>query len=212
MIPTLNEAENLRALLPVLAGIPGAEIVVTDGGSTDGTRAAAARPGVLWVEGPPGRGAQMNRGTRLARGRTLLFLHADARPSPAALARLSRDLPPAGAFSFAVDSPRRRYRLLAAAVALRCRLFRLPYGDQGLFASREVFAAAGGFPETPCLEDVAMALALRRRPDFAVLPERIFTSPRRWERRGFLRATASNLLLLAQFAAGTPLERLVYKR
>src|SRR5262249_15062974 len=109
-----------------------------------------------------------------------------------------------GAFRLAVDSPRPAFRLLELAVRARVRILRLPYGDQAVFARREVLERIGGVPPLPLMEDVALVARLRRAGDLAFLPVRAWTSARRWERHGILGATLRNWRLLALYAGGRP--------
>ena len=187
-----------------------AEVIVVDGGSTDGTRVEAAAAGATVIASERGRGTQLAAGARAAGGEWLVFLHADTRLE-AGWAGALRSLPAAvvgGAFRFALDPPRRRYRWLEAGVALRCRLFRLPYGDQGLFARREVYFAMGGFRPLPLMEDVDFARRLARAGPLAFPAVRAFTSARRFERRGMLATSLRNLWLLALYSAGRSPARL----
>lgn len=84
IIPTYNEAEQIAALLQYLwkeGKEELEEIIVCDGGSTDGTRQLAARGGARVVAAPKkGRAAQMNHGATLAAAPCLYFLHADTYP------------------------------------------------------------------------------------------------------------------------------------
>jgi len=107
-----------------------------------------------------------------------------------------------------VDSPRAGYRWIEAGVALRCRLFRLPFGDQGIFVRRPSYLAAGGFPPFPLMEDVAFVKRLARVGRLAFPRVRAFTSPRRWERAGIVTTTVRNWWLLGLYAAGLPPQRL----
>jgi rSAM/selenodomain-associated transferase 2 len=187
-----------------------AEVIVVDGGSTDGTRAAAEAAGATVIGAGRGRGVQLDAGARAARGDWLIFLHADTRLEAgwaAALLALP-DAVAGGAFRFALDPPRPAYRWLEAGVALRCRLFRLPYGDQGLFARREVYSGIGGFRPLPLMEDVDLVRRLARAGLLAFPAVRAFTSARRFERRGLLATSARNLWLLALYAAGLRPDRL----
>ena len=93
-------------------------------------------------------------------------------------------------------------------LCLRCALLRLPYGDQALFARRTAYAACGGFPHLPLMEDVAFVRRLRAVGPLALLRPRAFTSARRWEKRGVLATTLGNLRTLALYAAGRSPERL----
>ena len=187
-----------------------AEVIVVDGGSTDGTRAEAAAAGATVIASERGRGAQLAAGARAAGGEWLVFLHADTRLE-AGWADALRTLPPrvvGGAFRFALDPSRPAYRWLEAGVALRCRLFRLPYGDQGLFARREAYSRIGGFRPLSLMEDVDFVRRLRRAGPLAFPAVRAFTSARRFERRGMLATSLRNLWLLGLYSAGQTPARL----
>lgn len=213
VIPTLNERDGLPALLGDLAGLQvGHEIIVADGGSTDGTAEAATAAGARAIVGPPGRGEQLRAGAREARGRLLFFVHADCRLPPAAVDRLTAlalDLPAhAVAFRLRIDSTRRIYRMLERGTELRGRLLGLPYGDQGLAVRADAYEAAGGFPPIPLMEDVALVRALKNGSGVRLAREEILVSPRRWETDGPLRRTAKNLLLLSRYLIGADPRRL----
>jgi rSAM/selenodomain-associated transferase 2 len=209
VIPALNEADSIRAAIESIADGAG-EVIVADGGSSDGTAAAAASAGARVISARRGRAAQMEAGARAATGDWLVFLHADTRLDPGwdeALLALDRRFV-GGAFRFSLDSPRARYRLVEAAVRLRCALFGLPYGDQALFVRRDAFASCGGFSDVPILEDVDLVRRLRRCGALAFPGVRAVTSARRWEERGFLRTTLLNWLVVALGSAGFPRARL----
>jgi rSAM/selenodomain-associated transferase 2 len=208
VIPALNEEDLVVAA--VLSVRDHAEVVVVDGGSTDGTRAAADAAGASVIVTARGRGLQLDAGARAAHGEWLVFLHADTRLEPGWAAALQA-LPVSvvgGAFRFALDPPRRAYRWLEAGVALRCRILRLPYGDQGLFARRAVYEAIGGFRPMALMEDVDFVRRLGRAGSLAFLPVRAWTSARRFERRGAAATSLRNLGLLALYAAGCGPDRL----
>lgn len=209
VIPALNEEAVIESTVRSVAG-EADEVIVVDGGSNDATWAAAERAGARVLRASGGRGPQLDCGARDAQGDWLLFLHADTRLEEGWAAAL-RAIPPrfvGGAFRFAVASSRRAFRMIEAGVRLRCALFRLPYGDQALFARRAAYAGCGGFPPWPLMEDVAFVQRLRSVGPLRLLRERAFTSPRRWEQRGLWRTTAGNLRLLALYAAGRTPERL----
>jgi len=139
-----------------------------------------------------------------------VFLHADTRLE-AGWRRAVETLDPGivgGAFRFALDTthPARRYS--EWAVALRCRLLGLPFGDQAIFCRRGAYARAGGFPHEPLFEDVAFYRRLRRLGRTALLPVRAVSSPRRWERDGPALTTLRNNTLVLLFLAGVAPSRL----
>src|SRR5439155_1635088 len=135
VIPTLDEEERVGQAVRSVRG-EADEVLVVDGGSRDGTRAAAAREGPRVLEAPAGRGTLLDHGARSESGDWLLFLLADTWLETGWAAAL-RALPGAivgGAFRLAVASPRAGFRVIEAGVRVRCALLRLPYGDQALFA------------------------------------------------------------------------------
>jgi hypothetical protein len=138
----------------------------------------------------------------------LLFLHADSLPPPGYQEILDRILSQpdvaAGAFAFGIREPLRHRRLLELAVAARCRWFRLPYGDQGLFTRRDLFEAIGGFPDWPILEDVELVRRLQAHGRLVLAPAKVLTSGRRWITRGLWRTVARHQLILAGYACGLP--------
>jgi hypothetical protein len=208
VIPALDEEACLaRAIGSVSAE---AEVIVVDGRSRDGTREVAGALGAVVLSCPPSRGGQMGLGASRATGDWLVFLHADTWLEPG-WASAVRSIGPGavgGAFRLAIDSCRRAYRLVEAAVDVRSRWLGLPYGDQALFVRREAYDRMGGMAPFPLMEDVDLVRRLKRAGPLVHLPQRAFTSARRWERHGLVGTSLRNWALLAFYAAGVPPARL----
>lgn len=201
--------EPLGRLLETLPSHPRLQIIVA--GTTD-DRGRVTRGDVEWVSGPAGRGIQLNTGASRAVGRWIWFVHADCQAPERVLETfeaLDREQDVVGgAFRFALDSPAWQARLWERGVALRVRLFHLPYGDQGIFVRREVFNRMGGFRAMPLMEDVEFVRRLNRQGRVRHLKERLVTSARRWHDEGWWRRSSRNLTLLALYYVGVPPERL----
>lgn len=206
IIPTLNEERLLPATLDRLTGVDGCEVIVSDGGSSDATAEIAKEHGCLLVCGPPGRGRQMNAGAALARGRILLFLHADTTlplnfPEKVEKALLV-DGVVGGAFALEIAGGRWSLATIAFAANLRSRFLQLPYGDQALFTEARTFHSLGGFPELPIMEDAVFVRRLGGLGRILILPETAITSARRWEHLGVLRTTLINQMILIGYGCG----------
>lgn len=214
IVPTLEEESTIVALLDHLAALrPPVEAIVVDGGSRDATvalaRAHPLRPAVLTA--PRGRARQMNAGAAAASGELLVFLHADTRLPPGALAALAglarRRAAAGGNFALRFEGRGAFPRLLGAWYALQ-RRWGVFYGDSVIVVRAAAFRELGGYPDVPIMEDFLMARALRRLGPTACLPGPAVTSGRRWRRQGIPRTVASWLLVRWLYTAGVAPERL----
>lgn len=188
VLPALNEAAGIVRCLEALAPLRarGHEVIVADGGSSDGTPRLAAPFADRVIAAPRGRAAQMNAGAAAARGDALLFLHADTRLPPEA-DRLVREALAAhawGRFDVAIDSDDPRLAVIAYFINRRSRLSGIATGDQAMFVRRDAFP---GFPPIALMEDVAFSRAMKQVGPPACLAARVVTSARRWERHGVAR-------------------------
>jgi rSAM/selenodomain-associated transferase 2 len=211
IIPTLNEAGGIAASTASLRSQGQCEIIVADGGSTDGTPEQAWAADRI-VHAPRGRAAQMNAGAAVARGEHLLFLHADCVLGRGALAAigpaLGRRSVIAGCFTMRVNATGLLLRSIDACATARVRLTGIAYGDQGLFLRRADFVRLGGFPSLRFMEDVFFSRTLRHHGRVIVVPQLIQVSARRWARIGIVRQTLHNWSLTALALAGVSPDRL----
>lgn len=203
IIPALDEATHIEKTVR-RALCDEAEVIVVDGGSRDETREASVRAGARLLQRAKGRGVQQNRGAEAARGRVLLFLHADTLLPENYANHIFKALLTSnvilGAFGFRTDLREPAARAIEALVNFRSRRLRLPYGDQGLFVRKEVFQRTGGFPDFPIAEDLFWVKQLRRQGRLGLAQACVTTSGRRWRRTGLLRTTWVNQLVLAGLA------------
>lgn len=193
IIPCLNEAETIVGTLQALQPLRrrGGEVIVVDGGSSDGTAARAGPWADKLLTAPRGRAVQMNAGAAQASGAILLFLHADCLLPEAAdgmvIDGLNRRRKSWGRFDVRISGKHPLLRAVETLMNLRSRATGIATGDQGMFMTRSLFEAAGRFPEIALMEDVALSQRLKRFGAPLCLSHRITTSGRRWEKHGVLR-------------------------
>lgn len=188
IMPTLDEAAGIVASLSRLArDFPDVELIVVDGGSTDGT-AESARPFAKVIECRPGRGGQLNLGARAACGDVFWFVHADTVIEPAALGQIVAALRDpeivGGGLSLRFDRDTASLRWLAWASNQRARRLGQIFGDQAMFVRRTAFDALGGFPDFPLMEDFEFSRRLHKTGQLVLLPATSTASARRFERHG----------------------------
>lgn len=205
IIPTWNEEAWVGAAVASAIEAGAAEVIVSDGGSTDATVRAAATAGARVIAGEAMRARQMNRGAGAASGDCLLFLHADTTLPPDAAREVVRALEGGavfGGFRLAFAEGGFRLRAAAALINARTALTRCPWGDQAQFIRRETFRQSGGFREIAMMEDYDLAQRMRAAGRVAILPRHVITSGRRFLRKGVLRTAFTNWRIIASYRRG----------
>lgn len=213
VMPVLNESARIVEALEALAALRrcGAEVIVVDGGSNDGTAELAAPLADRVIVSPRGRARQMNAGAVVAQGRMLLFLHADTRLPPDAHALVERTLAGHswGRFDVMLEGRSVWLRVIAAMMNLRSRLSGIATGDQAIFVTRAAFAAAGAYPDQPLMEDIELSKRLKHSGPPACLRARVTTSGRRWDTQGVWRTILLMWRLRFDYWRGVPAARLL---
>ncbi|MFC2162200.1 TIGR04283 family arsenosugar biosynthesis glycosyltransferase [Candidatus Altiarchaeota archaeon] len=209
IIPVVDEAKIIGDALSHVQELAGEkEVIVADGGSTDGTGFIAAKKAFVVASGR-GRGVQMNEGVKASSGDILLFLHADCRLADNALERIQSAVDDGyvgGCFTlYSGDSL--RYGFLDSLSRLKTLLFREYYGDQGIFATRKAFDSIGGFPDAPLMEDVEFSKRLMTAGPTIQLGERIHADPRRFH-NGFSKTLLNMILLRGLYKIGVDPDRM----
>jgi rSAM/selenodomain-associated transferase 2/rSAM/selenodomain-associated transferase 1 len=217
IIPVWRDEDALTRTLERLSSSEAVEIVACGvlGDTSRFQPVRTRRPAVHWVAAPRGRASQMNAGAAIARGRWLLFLHADTELPPDWLDVIARaDASPrivGGAFRFALDSRDWRARVIEGGVRLRVALFGMPYGDQALFVRRRTFEALGGYHDLPLMEDIDFVRRLKGAGQLLHARSQVRTSARRWERDGWAWRTVVNVSLALRYLLGASPARLAQR-
>jgi rSAM/selenodomain-associated transferase 2 len=218
VVPVYNEASLVRPFLRHLRERAAeAEIIVADGGSSDGTGRLASGFCDQLVESDRSRARQMNAGARAARGEVLWFVHVDAEVPQGCLTEIAHvmgDPNVAGGY-FRIRLPKGLvYRLTDSFAHYAGILLRMRCGDHGIFCRRTVFLEAGGFPDVPLMEDVEFFRQLHRCGRVRHSQRRIIVSPRRYESVGCLRLTLAYGVIATLYVFGTPFPVLgrIYRR
>ncbi|MBL4807763.1 MAG: TIGR04283 family arsenosugar biosynthesis glycosyltransferase [Rhodobacteraceae bacterium] len=220
IVPTLNVARSIGPCLGAIAqgldyGVI-AEVILTDGGSSDDISEIADTIGAAFITGPKGRGAQLSAGAKQAKADWFLFIHADtvlAENWPqVALSHIAQNPDKAGYFILKFDQSGLAAKTVARWANFRSQVFDLPYGDQGLLISRTLYDQIGGYANIPLMEDVAMAKTLNGT--LIALDATATTSAARYQKYGWFRQSLRNFSLLMRYKRGVDPEKLAaqYRR
>lgn len=212
IIPVLNEANTIAPVISTARNAENVEIIVADGGSSDGTVEIAQSLGVRVISTAPGRSTQMNAGAIAATGDILLFLHADTHLprgyDSAARQALAKPSSVGGAFELKIDARRLCLRLVEIGVNWRSHFFQMPYGDQAIFLLSATFDKIGGFPDLPLMEDFEFVRRLKKQGRIEIVPQPVLTSARRWQQVGVLKTTIINQIVIIAYFLGVSPDRL----
>ncbi|MEO1282509.1 MAG: TIGR04283 family arsenosugar biosynthesis glycosyltransferase [Pseudomonadota bacterium] len=211
VIPSLNERDYIVGTINSVYENGISEIVVSDGGSTDGTVDCLSRfPNLRLVHSPRGRGYQINVGIELLRSEFVIVLHADTRLPQGADDQIRGALadPAVACGCFRLNFDEQRELLKFSAWISRYESYWTTFGDQAFFFRRSDFKRIGGAPDWPLFEDVELRQRFRTVGDFKKMQSCITTSARRFRSHGPVRTQFLNTVLLTGFALGISPERL----
>ena len=214
VIPVLNDANALRSLLGEIRDWENqpAELIVAAAGDDPEIASLTHEQACRFIASKPLRGRQLDDGARAATADTLWFLHADSAPQRSSLDDIEAARAEgieAGYFRFEFTGPRSWQKtLIEKLVSLRTRCGGMPYGDQGLWVSRDAYLRCDGFAHEPLFEEVRLIGRLRARGQLCALTTPIGVAPRRWEREGWWYRSIMNRVLALGHALGIPAKRL----
>lgn len=215
IIPVLHETKINCFLSDLLEkkGKDNLEIIVVDGDPMGSTLNLISDKTVKKIISAKGRAIQQNKGAERANGDILLFLHADTL-LPHDFAPLIRQAiysgNSGGAFDLCIDSFHPFLKLVSRAASIRSRVTRIPYGDQAIFLTRDLFLQINGFPEIPLMEDISLMQKVKKtRAGFKILPQEVRTSARKWVKDGMIYTSIRNPFLAMLYYLGVSPSALV---
>ncbi len=208
IVPTLNEARFLNETLIKIQLLSPHELIISDGGSNDGTLKIAAKFTQHIIKGPAGRALQMNAGAQVATGDLLLFLHADSHIKPNSYQKMLDTMKNpkviGGAFSLLIESSKWALQIINQFANLRSKYLGRAYGDQAFFVKKHIFQQMKGYTEFPICEDLDFYKRLKVFGSVVLLKEVVLTSPRRWVNDGIWLTTIKNIFIATLFELGFP--------
>ena len=193
IVPVYNEACMLPQAIQHLQNWDnktGCEVIIVDGGSSDGSIEILRKSGIQTVYSCKGRALQMNTGAAVAKGDVLLFLHIDTQlPDDADQLIADHAQNPVfawGRFDVRIDSRHWLLALVSDMINWRSRLSGITTGDQAIFIRADIFRQIGGYTEQPLMEDIDISRRLLELSDPVCLKQKVITSARRWQKHGIV--------------------------
>lgn len=215
--PVINEAENLRSLLPLLLSeLPvGSRVTIADGGSSDETEAVLRGfPEVKHLRcGRTGRAQQMNEAAQLnpAAFDAVYFIHADTRPPQGFYNDIKQSIEdgyPVGCYRFKFD----RWHPLLWINAFFTRFNGLACrgGDQSLYLTMDTFLELDGFRDMKIMEDYDIIERVWERDiPFRIMPRSVIVSARKYRANSYYQVQRANFQVFRMYKAGAPEEEMI---
>ncbi|MEJ7627516.1 MAG: TIGR04283 family arsenosugar biosynthesis glycosyltransferase [Ferruginibacter sp.] len=216
IIPTYNEEAQIQATIQKLfqndTGSLIKEIIITDGGSTDGTIAAASNEKVIVVTSPKkGRAAQMNYGASMATADILYFIHADTIPPDhfsGDILQATDEGCGAGCYMLSFDHDHWFLKTLCWFTRFDIDAFR--FGDQSLFVTKNSFLKTNGFNESRIvMEDQEFIQRLKKLVSFTIIKKPVLTSARKYIQNGIYKTQFIFFIIYFMYRLGYSQERMV---
>lgn len=210
----LNEADTIEGTLKSLQILrsKACELIVVDGGSQDATCLLAEPLADYVLASDTGRAIQMNAGAAQAKGKVLLFLHADTRLPADAHQLIIKGLEVSqrqwGYFAVRLSGKQGLFRLIETMMTLRSRLTNIATGDQAMFVTRRLFKSVEGFPGIALMEDITLSRQLKHTGRPLCIAQPVLTSSRRWEDKGIIRTLILMWSLRVKYFLGADSETL----
>ncbi len=154
------------------------------------------------------RAKQMNIGAEVANGDILMFLHADTVIPQNSFNLIEHQFKTnydkkIVSFSLCIDSPNFYFRIIEFFTSIRLFFSNIPYGDQVIIVSKNLFSSMGAFDDVTELEDIIfIRKALKYGVTVKILDEKVKTSARSWYKNGFIRQTLNNRIAIIKFILG----------
>ena len=201
VIPVLNDAPALAELLPRVCPLAD-EVLVVDGGSSDGVADIVGGTTARMLASAPSRGGQLRRGANAVTGDRVWLLHADSLVDPDAVRAVREADRGWGRLRLAFDTASAQLACVAWFMERRSRFTGICTGDQGIWVDRSLLEQVGGVPDQPLMEDVELSRRLRAVERGQVLDHKIVTAARRWVAGGVWRTVVSMWCLRLRYFAG----------
>ena len=214
IIPTFNEAENMGSLVGYLLKHGGellAEVIVSDGGSTDDTLLIAQNSGAISVVSPyKGRAAQMNYGASLGTGDLYYFIHADSFPPPDFTTDIEQMVKQGYSFGrYRTKFNNDRRMLKINAFFTRFDWFVCYGGDQTLFITKTLFEAINGFDASfRIMEDYDIVMRAKEKARYAIIQKDTLVSARKYDTNSWWRVQRANYTIVQMFKKGATQEQM----